>query len=203
MSQDWLQISLPDLDTVTEHLFSSLMEDGQDCATIEDLCEHLSTSREEEPSKIEAVPTEAYVSTSELNVQHSQPGAGSRVVPEMDLFCQESIEDLYPPFIVKLQHKIMDSAEATLKKHFYSYFTAFCTCELLKSDKNPFDRIEGEKFARSLLIDSGDTANTKRDDFLKCTSACLKGVVLGELKAERQGCEKKRKRESKKGENVC
>ena len=186
MSQDWLQTSLPDLDTVTEQLFSSLMEDGQDCATLEDFCEQLSTARVEELSKFDIVPSETHVPTLELHTDALRSGADSRVVPEMDLSCQESIKDLYFPSIVKLQCKIIDSAEATLKKRFYSYYTAFHTCELLKSDKKPCDSFEKER--------SQDKGNAKRDDFLQYTATCLRSVVLGELKAEVEGSEKKRKR---------
>ena len=114
----------------------------------------------------------------------------------MDLSCQESIKDLYSPSIVKLQRKILDSAEATLKKHFFkfSYYTAFHTCELLKSDKNPCGIFERERINHLLLINSDDMTNTKRDDFLQYTASCLSSVVLGELKSEVEGCEKKRKR---------
>ena len=194
MSQDWLQTSLPDLETVTEQLFSSLMEDGQDCATLEDFCEQLSTARVEELSKFDIVPSETHVPTLELHTDALRSGADSRVVPEMDLSCQESIKDLYFPSIVKLQCKIIDSAEATLKKRFYSYYTAFHTCELLKSDKNPCDSFEKERSDHSILVDSEDKGNAKRDDFLQYTATCLRSVVLGELKAEVEGCEKKRKK---------
>ena len=194
MSQDWLQTSLPDLDTVTEQLFSSLMEDGQDCAMLEDFCEQLSTARAEELLKFEIVPSETHTPTSELHKDALRSGADSRVVPEMDLSCQESIKDVYSPSVVKLQRKILDSAETTLKKRFFSYYTAFHTCELLKSDKHPCDGFERERFDCPLLVNSNDTTKTNRDDFLQYTASCLRSVVLGELKAELEGCEKKRKR---------
>ena len=197
MSQDWLQTSLPDLDTVTEQLFSSLMTDGQDCETIEDFCEQLSTARKEELSKFEIVPSETCEPTLELDSDALRSEADSRVVPKNDLFCQESIKDLYSPSIVKLQRKILDSAEATLKKRFFSYYTAFHTCELLKSDKHPCDGFERERFDCPLLVNSNDTTKTNRDDFLQYTASCLRSVVLGELKAEVEGCEKKRKRKRK------
>ena len=194
MSQEWLQTPLPDLDTVTEQLFSSLMEDGQDCVTLEDFCEQLSTATEEELSKFERVPSETHVPTLELDANPFRSETDSRTVPKIDLSCQESIKDLYSPSVVKLQRKILDSAETTLKKRFFSYYTAFHTCELLKSDKHPCDGFERERFDCPLLVNSNDTTKTNRDDFLQYTASCLRSVVLGELKAELEGCEKKRKR---------